>query len=137
MFLVDTNVLVAAIKNPEKQTNTFRLLFKIIADPNIKLVGDVLLAQEMHRYVELFRSPKAALLLSALLSKMVLVRVPENYVRICSAYIRTPDKADILHAAACLLTGATLITNDRHFERIGRERIIKVLSVSEAIRKLL
>jgi predicted nucleic acid-binding protein len=68
---------------------------------------------------------------------MELVRVPENYVRICKTYVRTPDKADVLHAATCLQTGAALITNDRHFDLIKEEGIIKVLSVSEAIRKLL
>ena len=136
-FLLDTNVFISAIKDPERQTSTLQLLLKIIKDPDIRLVGNVLLAEEMRRYVELFKSKKAAMLISALLGKMELVRVPENYVRICKTYIRTPDKADILHAATCLQTGATLITNDRHFDRIKGEGIIKALSVSETIRKLL
>jgi len=136
-FLLDTNVLVAAIKRPERQTNTLRLLLKIIEDTRVHLVGNVLLAHEMHRYVELFKSRRAAVLFSALLSKMELVKVQERFVKICKGYIRTPNKADILHAATCLQTGATLITNDRHFDRIKKEGIIEVLSVSEAIRKLL
>lgn len=135
-FLLDTNVFIAAIKDPERQTSTFQLLLKIIKDPSIRLVGDVLLAEEMRRYAELFKSKRAAMLISALLGKMRLVRVPENYVRICKTYIQTPDKADILHAATCLQTGTTLITNDRHFDRIKKRGIIKVLSVGEAIRKL-
>jgi len=129
-------VFIAAIKDPERQTSTFQLLLKIIKDPSIRLVGDVLLAEEMRRYAELFKSKRAAMLISALLGKMRLVRVPENYVRICKTYIQTPDKADILHAATCLQTGTTLITNDRHFDRIKKRGIIKVLSVGEAIRKL-
>ena len=137
IFLLDTNVLIAAIKDPEKQTSTFQLLLKIIKDPSIRLVGNILLAEEMHRYVELFKSKKAAVLISSLLGKMELVKVPENYVKICKTYIQTPDKADVLHAATCLQTGATLITNDRHFDRIKKEGVIKVLSVSEAVRKLL
>jgi len=136
-FLLDTNVFIAAIKDPEGQTSTFQLLLKIIKNPGIGLVGNILLAEEMRRYIELFKSKKAAVLVSSLLGKMELVRVPENYVRICKTYIRTPDKADVLHAATCLQTGATLITNDRHFDRIKKEGIIKVLSVSEAVRKLL
>lgn len=136
-FLLDTNVFIAAIKDPERQTSALRLVFKIIKDPGIRLVGNILLAEEMHRYAELFKSKRAAILVSCLLSKMELVRVPENYVRICKTYIRMPDKADVLHAATCLQTGAALITNDRHFDLIKEEGIIKVLSVSEAIRKLL
>ena len=136
-FLLDTNVFIAAIKDPEGQTSTFQLLLKIIKNPGIGLVGNILLAEEMRRYIELFKSKKAAVLVSSLLGKMELVRVPENYVRICKTYIRTPDKADVLHAATCLQTGATLITNDRHFDRIKKEGITKVLSVSEAVGKLL
>ena len=135
-FLLDTNVFIAAVKDPERQTSTVQLLLKIIKDPSIRLAGDVLLAEEMRRYAELFKSKRAAMLISALLGKMRLVRVPENYVRICKTYIQTPGKADILHAATCLQTGATLITNDRHFDRIKKRGIIKVLSVGEAIRKL-
>ncbi len=136
-FLLDTNVFIAAIKDPKRQTRTLQLLLKIIKNPSIRLVGNILLAEEMRRYVELFKSKTTAMLISALLGKMELVRVSENYVRICETYIRTPDKADILHAATCLQTGAALITNDRHFDRIKKKDIIKVLSVSEAIRKLL
>ena len=136
-FLLDTNVFIAAIKDPERQTGTFRLMLKIIKDPSIRLIGNVLLAEEMRRYVELFKSRKAAMLISALLRKMELVKVPENHVKICKTYIRTPDKADVLHAATCLHTGAALITNDRHFDLIKEEGIIEVLSVGGAIKKLL
>ncbi|MFN4133030.1 MAG: type II toxin-antitoxin system VapC family toxin [Candidatus Hadarchaeales archaeon] len=136
-FLLDTNMFIAAIKNPERQTSTFQLLLKIVKDPNIKLVGNVLLAHEMSRYAEQFKSKRAAVLISALLTKMELVMVPKSYVKLCKPYILTPDKADVLHAATCLQTGATLITNDRHFDRIKKEGIIEVLSVSKAIKKLL
>jgi predicted nucleic acid-binding protein len=135
--LFDTNVLVAAIKHPERQISTLQLLLKIIESPNIRLVGNVLLVQEMRRYIELFKSRKAAMLISAILSKMELVKVPEKYVKICKTYLQTPDKADVLHAATCLQTGAILITNDRHFDRIKSEGIIEVLSVSDAIKRLL
>ena len=136
-FLLDTNVFIAAVKDPERQTGTFQLLLKIIKDPSIKLLGNVLLAREMSRYAELFKSKRAAVLISALLAKMELVMVPKNYIKLCKTYIQTPDKADVLHAATCLQTGAVLITNDKHFNRIKREGVIEVLSVSEAIKELL
>ena len=137
IFLVDTNIFIAAVKDSKRQTGSLQLLLRIIEDPSIKVVGDDLLVEEMLRYAELLKSETAAVLLSSLLSKMGLVRVSRNYRKICRTYIKTPDKADVLHTATCLQTGAALITNDRHFDLIKEEGIIKVLSVSEAIRKLL
>jgi len=67
------------------------------------------------------KSETAAVLVSALLDKMELVSVSTNYRKICKAHIRTPDKADVLHAAACLQTDPILITNDKHFDRIKKE----------------
>lgn len=136
-FLLDTNVFIAAVKYPERHTGTLRLLLKIVTDPGIGLVGNVLLAEEMSRYAELFRSERAAVLISALLTKMEIGIVPEGCVKACRAHISTPDKVDVLHAATCLQTGAALITNDRHFDRIKEAGIIEVLSVSEATKKLL
>jgi len=131
--LLDTNVFVAAVKNPAKETETLRLLTRIIENPRIRLVADELLVEEMLRYAELFKSPTAATIIGAIVGKASLVRVSENYRAICKAYVKTPDKSDILHAAACLQTGAVLITNDRHFKRIDDEGIIKVWSITEAI----
>ena len=131
--MLDTNVFVAAVKNPAKETETLRLLTRIIENSRIRLVADELLVEEMLRYAELFKSPTAATIIGAIVGKACLVRVSENYRAICKAYVKTPDKSDILHAAACLQTGAVLITNDRHFKRIGDEGIIKVWSITEAI----
>ena len=136
-FLLDTNVFISAIKEPEKQTTTLRLIIKIVSDPTVKLVGNYLLAHEMLRYAELLKSETAATLLAALLSKMEIVSVAKNHRKICKAYIKTPDKADIMHAATCLQTRAILITNDRHFDKIRDEGIVKVWNLSKSIKKLL
>jgi predicted nucleic acid-binding protein len=135
--LIASNVFVAAIKNPRKRTRTLELLLKMIEDPTISLVGNDLLMYEMVRYAELLKSPTAAALVAALLDKTALVSVSENYRKICASYLKTPDPADVLHAATCLQAGAVLITNDRHFIRIGKERIIDVRNISEAIGELL
>jgi predicted nucleic acid-binding protein len=135
--LIDSNVFVAAIKNPRKSTRTLELLLKMIGDPTIGLVGNDLLIYEMVRYAELLKSPMAAALVAALLDKTALVSVSERYRKICAPYLKTPDPADVLHAATCLQTGAMLITNDRHFTRIGKERIVDVRTIAEAIRELL
>jgi len=130
-------VFIAAVKDPKKQTETLRLLVKIIDDQDITLVGNSLLAEEMLRYAELLKSPTAAMIVGSLLTKTRIVNVSENHRKICKTYLKTPDKADILHAATCLQTNSTLITNDRHFDKIRNEGIIKVWSTNEAIRKLL
>jgi predicted nucleic acid-binding protein len=135
--LIDSNVFVAAIKNPRKSTRTLELLLKMIEDPTISLVGNDLLTYEMVRYAELLKSPIAAALVAALLNKTALVSVSERYRKICTSYLKTPDPADVLHAATCLQAGAVLITNDRHFTRIGKERIVDVRTIAEAIRELL
>ena len=137
VFLLDTNVFISAIKEPRRQTGTLSLILHIIEEPSISLVGNALLAEEMTRYAELLKSETAATLLHALIAKMEIVKVQENYLKICKTYIETPDKADILHAATCLQTNATLISNDHHFNRIRDEAIIKVWNTTESIQKLL
>jgi len=137
IFLLDTNIFISAIKNPRKQTNSIRLVLHIIEEPSISLVGNDLLVEEMVRYAELLRSETAAILLYALIAKMKIVNIQENYLKICKLYIETPNKADILHAATCLQTNAVLISNDHHFDKIRDEKIIKVWSSKEAIDKFL
>jgi predicted nucleic acid-binding protein len=110
---------------------------RIIEDSKIELVANELLLDEMLRYAELLKSQTAAIIVEALLSKTSIVRVTRSYRKICKTYIETPDKADILHAGTCLQTGATLITNDHHFDRIRKEGIINVWTITEAIGRLL
>ncbi len=137
IFLLDTNVFIAAIKNPKKETQTLGLILKIIENEDVQLVGDEFLVEEMIRYAEEFKSGTASWILSALLEKMELVDVGENYLKICKSYIKTPNMADILHAAACLKTEAILITNDKHFDNIRDEGIITVWSISKVIKELI
>jgi len=136
-FLLDNNVFISAIKEPRRQTKTLRLLLCIIGEPSIGLVGNELLVEEMVRYAELLSSETAANLLHALISKMNIVKVQKNYLKICQSYTRTQDKWDILHAATCLQAGAMLVSNDHHFDKIRDEGIIEVWSTARAIRELL
>src|SRR3989304_685907 len=82
-FLLDTNVLVAAMKNPARETETLRLLIRIIENQRIRLVADELLLEEMLRYAEILKSPTAAKIMAAILGKTTLVKVSENYRAIC------------------------------------------------------
>jgi len=136
-ILLDTNVFISAVKDPRKQTDTLRLILHLVESEDVRLVGHVLLAEEMVRYAEEFGSETASWILGALLEKMTLVTVSENLVRLCGGYVKTPDLADVVHAAVCLKADAVLITNDRHFDRIGDEGIIEIWGISEAIERLL
>jgi len=136
-YLLDTNVFIAAIKDPKKETKTLQLILEMIEREDIYLVGDEFLAEEMVRYAEEFKSETASWILSALLEKMELIEVGENFIKICMNYIKTPNKADIIHAAVCLKTDAILITNDTHFNKIRDEGIINVWGISRGIKKLL
>ncbi|MDH5386460.1 MAG: PIN domain-containing protein, partial [Candidatus Aminicenantes bacterium] len=136
-YLLDTNVFIAAIKDPKKETKTLQLILTMIEREDIYLVGDEFLAEEMVRYAEEFKSETASWILSALLEKMELIDVGENFIKICMNYINTINKADIIHAAVCLKTDAILITNDTHFNIIRDEGIIKVWGISRGIKELL
>lgn len=137
VFLLDTNAFISAIQDPRRQTGPLSLILHIIEEPGIGLVGNTPLAEKMARYAELLKSETAATLLYALIAKIEIVKIQENYLKICKTYIETPDNAEILHAATCLQTNATLISNDHHFNRIRNEGIIKVRNTTEAIKKLL
>jgi len=135
-FLLDTNVFIAAIKNLKKETQTLGLILKIIEREDVQLIGDEFLIEEMIKYAEEFKSETALWILSALLDKMEFVDVGDNFFKICKNYIKTPNIADIVHAAACLKTDAILITNDKHFNKIRNEGIIKVWNISKMIKEL-
>lgn len=137
MFLLDTNVFIAAIKAPKRETRTLQLILKILENEDVHLVGNEFLAEEYIRYAEEFKSETASAILGALLDKIEFVSVGENFIKICKNYIETPNLADIVHAAACLKSDAVLITNDKHFNRIRDKGIIRVWSVAKAIQELL
>ena len=132
-FLLDTNVFIAAVKNPGRETQSLRLILKIIESEDINLVGDEFLIEELVRYAEEFKSETASWILIRLINKIKLIDVGENFVKICKSYIRTPDLADIVHAAVCLKTDAVLISNDSYFNKIRDEGIITVWSIDKAI----
>jgi len=135
-FLLDTNVFVAAVKPPRRETATLRLVLEFLRREDLALVGNDLWLEEMLRYAEEFRSETASRLVSALVEGTRFVHVRENFRAVCRGYITTPDPADVLHAATCLQEGAILVSNDRHFNRIRDERIVEVWDIAKALRSL-
>ncbi len=132
--LLDTNVLVAAINAPVRQTATYRLVVRLLERPDARLVGDEVLAEEYLRYAQVFPSPTGKALLSALLGRLEIVHVDDRFLAACAPYFAAEENADRLHAGACLQLGAVLVSNDRHFEPVRKAGVISVLSVTEAIR---
>ena len=132
-FLLDTNVFVAGVRHPSRETGTLRFLLELIQNDDVLLVGNEYWVEEMLRYAEEFHSETAAWLVEALLNRTQLVRVGNNFVSICAGYMSTNDPADILHAATCLQENAILISNDKHFNKIRDEHIIEVWSITKAI----
>lgn len=133
-FLIDTNVLISAVKNPRGET--LKLLVRLIEDPSITLVGNDLLVEEYLKYARILKSETVFWIVSALLGRMELVTVEEGHIRACGPYVDTPDKVDILHAATCLMAGSILITNDRHFDRLGNAKIVNVWSIPKALEEM-
>ncbi len=134
-FLVDTNLFIAAIKNPKKETASLRLILELIDNFNVILIGSEFLILEMEKYAEIFESKRCREILRKLIDKTEVVDVDEKFLRLCNPYFPENELIDIYHAATCLKTGAVLITNDRHFDKIKYEKIIEVWSISFAIEK--
>lgn len=132
--LLDTNVYIAAIRTPRRPTDSLRLVVRLL-EGDFLLVGDDLLAAEYLRYAQVFPSPLSVSLASAILDRMDVIAVEDRFVRACAAYFRPTDLADMVHAATCLQTGATLVSNDKDFDPLARAKLIRRLTVAEAIRR--
>ncbi|MGI0080148.1 MAG: PIN domain-containing protein [Nitrososphaerales archaeon] len=143
-FVVDTNVLVAAIKpfsKPSRSglegTKSLQLLVHLIEDDGIVLHGNPILLEEYRRFSNELRSKTSELILKQLLSKVRIVPIREEALTLCRVYLPENESADMVHACTCLVSGAVLITNDGDFDKIRHSRIITVWSVAEAIRRML
>ena len=66
-FLVDTNLFIAAIKNPKKETNSLKLLLRLINDASIELIGNEFLIMEMEKYAQVFESKRGNEILQKLI----------------------------------------------------------------------
>jgi predicted nucleic acid-binding protein len=133
LFLVDTNLFIAAIKNPKKETNSLRLLLELIDDTSITLIGNEFLILEMEKYAQVFESKRGNEILQKLIDRTEVIDVKEKFLRLSKSYLPEDELIDIYHAATCLQECAVLITNDRHFDEINDEKIIEVWSISRAI----
>jgi len=140
-FLLDTNVFIAAFKSG--YTKTTHLILKLLSDPDIELVVNSILLEEYKSWLNKLSSrlpyikEQAEILYALIISKAVLIEPDRNHIEQCKPFIPEGEYADLYHAATCLKANATLITNDKDFNRIAETDIIKVWSVTRAIRELL
>ena len=77
------------------------------------------------------------MLLDRLLQEAAVFEISEDAVARCIPFFPEGQVADVLHAATCLYASGTLISNDRHFDKIRDAEITEVWTISEAIAKLL
>ena len=132
-FLLDTNVFVSALKMPGMTLE----LFMELLGKKYDIIGNVHLLDEYLRYSKEVPSDVARFLLAKFCAKMRVADVAPRFLKICRPYFPLRETVDVVLAATCLQEGAVLITNDRHFDRIKREGVIEVWSISDAVKKLL
>ncbi len=136
-FLPDTNLFVSAIKDPERKPYSLDLLLELINNKDIALVGNKYLVGEMEKYGEKLKSPTARELLRGLKKKMGVVEVDKDSVLVCKTYFPKSELSDIMHAATCMKEDSILITNDKHFDRINKEGLIEVWSITKVLKELI
>jgi len=76
--LVDANVFVAAIKNPQKKAGALDLILELASGEDVFLVGNDLLLLEFDKYSKRFKSETASHLIKRLKDKMIVVEVSEK-----------------------------------------------------------
>jgi spermidine synthase len=91
---------------------------------------------EMEKFAQVFESERGKEILHKLIDKMKVVDVDETFLHICKPYFPEDELLDIYHTATCLQDTATLITNDKHFDKINTDTIIEVWSISKTIEEL-
>lgn len=144
-FVVDTNLFVAAVKpfskaprgSHYKESKALNLLVKLIVSEDYELKGNSVLIGEYTRFAQELQSETSKSILRQLIEKTIVIHVTDQSLYACKQFLPPTEDADIVHAATCLESGATLITNDNDFREIKRSGKISVWSISEAIRKLL
>jgi len=131
-FLLDTNVFIAAVK--KGWTDTTELILRLLSSQEYRIVGNNVLLAEYRKYAERLNARD---FYEFLRLRMEMINPTREEVPRLLPYFPPSQMADAVHAATCLKTGAVLITNDRHFDRVAEEGLIEVWDISKAIRKIL
>ena len=130
-FLIDTNLFVAAVKSG--RTKSTELLVMLV-EGTWDLVADDILIAEYERYALEFG---ARGFFDLIRRRVITIEQRDEDILKCKPYFPAGSRADVVHAATCLHTGAILISNDSHFDSIKDSGIIEVWSITDAINELL
>jgi len=131
--LLDTNVFIAASK--KRWTRTTDLVLRLINGQEELIANDALIG-EYSKYAEEL-GEYGQLLLRYIIEKAAILEQSDEEIVRCLPFFPEGQEADVLHAATCLSAGGILISNDKHFEKIRRAKIIEVWTIPEAIDRLL
>ncbi len=137
-FLADNTLFVAGIKAlPERETNSLKLLLKLLSREDADLIADDILVKEYEKYAEKLGGGMTRALIQALLSKTELVEPDNQSIETVKPHFdEKTDPEDIIHTAAALQEEATIITNDPDFDPIGEESIVEVWNHTKAMEEL-
>ncbi len=130
-FLIDSNLFIAAVKNG--WTKSSELLSALLGG-SAELVANKALLAEYEKYAQQLEAEYIFLYLK---SRIILISVSDEEIQRCKLFFPESQFSDAVHAATCLQSGALLITNDKHFDKIKGDGLIRVWTISEAIRNLL
>jgi len=100
----------------------------------VELFANELLIFEYEKYAKTLGTYE---LLDYLKKSIIQVNPSQVEIDICAAFFPESELSDIVHAATCLYSDAILITNDNHFNKIKKAKIIEVWSNTKAIKRLL
>jgi len=129
--LIDSNLFIAAVKNG--WTKSSELLSALLGG-SAELVANKALLAEYEKYAQQLEAEYIFLYLK---SRIILISVSDEDIQRCKLFFPESQFSDAVHAATCFQSGAVLITNDKHFDRIKDDGLIRVWTISEAIRNLL
>jgi predicted nucleic acid-binding protein len=130
-YLLDNTVFIAAVKR--RWTKSTELIYHLLNSP-AELFADDLLIFEYEKYAKTLGTYE---LLKYLKKAVILVNPSQEEIDICALFFPESELSDIVHAATCLYADAVLITNDKHFNKIKKAKIIEVWSNTKAVKGLL
>ncbi len=130
--MIDTNVFIAAVKRG--WVDTRELLLPLLSNEEYQIIANDVLLAEYQKYVERL---DALDFYGFLVRRDEVVKSEPSDVERVLPYFPKSQAADPVHAATCLVTGAAVITNDRHFERVSETGLIEVWSITTAIKRLI
>jgi len=130
-YLLDNTVFIAAVKRT--WTKSTELIYHLLNSP-AEIFANELLIFEYEKYAKTLGTYE---LLTYLKKAVIEVNPSQDEIDTCGAFFPESEMSDIVHAATCLYADAVLITNDRHFDKIKKAKIIEVWSNAKAIKRLL